>query len=78
MLILYRLLFWLLGVAAALSLRFASQAGLLARPVLVLGILGLGVVLQFAGALFSPMWALGLSINAGLAVYLLIVIRRGV
>lgn len=75
--IVYRLLFWLPAVMAAYGLRVAWQSGLVARPLLSVGLLLLGLVLQTIGALFSPAWAVGLVVNVALAVYFQVTIRRG-
>ncbi|HEX6851172.1 MAG TPA: hypothetical protein VF139_07160 [Candidatus Polarisedimenticolaceae bacterium] len=71
----YRIAFLLPGIAAAVSLLLAMQAGILRRPVIVIAIFALGALCQGIGGMFSPTWATGLALQTALAIYLQIKLR---
>jgi hypothetical protein len=73
----YRIAFWLPGVTAVSAFVLAWRSGILRRPPLLAAILALGLLFQSAGMLFTPMWAAGLVIQAGLAVILLVRLKLG-
>lgn len=71
----YRLAFVLPAIVAGITLVLSWRAGLLRRPIVPLLVFAASSMLQYAGALFSPAWALGLVGNVGLAIVLLIRLR---
>ena len=71
----YFLIFWIPAVASALSLRTAWTAGILTRPALVSAWFGVALFLQVVTQRLSPGWAIGLGLQAALAVYLRIRIK---
>ena len=66
----YFLIFWIPAITSALSLWIAWSNGILRRPILLLGWFGFALVLQFAAHKFSPGWAIGLTLQVILALYL--------
>jgi hypothetical protein len=66
----YFLIFWIPTIASALSLWIAWNTGTLSRPLLLLAWFGIALFLQIVTFRFSPGWAIGLGLQAALAVYL--------
>jgi len=66
----YFLIFWIPAVASAVNLAFAWSTGIMRRPVLLFLWFGVALVLQVSTFKFSPGWAIGLVLQAALAVYL--------
>jgi hypothetical protein len=57
-------------VASAVSLWFAWSSGFLRRPILFIAWFGFALSLQLVAYRFSPVWAIGLSLQVILAAYL--------
>lgn len=71
----YFLIFWIPAAASAVSLLIAWTNGILSRPIVIFAWFGLALLLQVVAYRFSPGWAIGLALQAILAVYLGIRIR---
>ena len=66
----YSLIFWIPAITSVVGLRVAWSSGLLGHPVLLLALIGFSLLLQLGAARFSPAWAIGLTAQVILAVYL--------
>lgn len=73
----YFMIFWIPAVASGLLLALARSNGLIGRPVLMLAWFVLALSLQIWGALFSPVWAIGLVLQTILAISLSIRLQLG-
>ena len=68
----YFLIFWIPAVVSGAGLWLAWSGGYLRRPMLFLLWFVAALLLQLVAARFSPGWAIGLFLQAILAVYLTI------
>jgi hypothetical protein len=73
----YFLIFWIPAVASAVGLLISLRSGLLNRAGLFVIWFGVALLMQVAGSLFSPLWAIGLVLQAVLAIYLALKIKFG-
>jgi hypothetical protein len=66
----YRLIFWIPALASAIMLWASLRTGFLPRPIPYLVWFAVALVLQVISQIFSPLWAVGLGLQAILAVTL--------
>ena len=66
----YLLIFWIPAVASAVTLTVCWSNSILRRPAFQLAWFVLALLCQIVAGLFSPLWAIGLVLQAVLAVYL--------
>jgi hypothetical protein len=73
----YFLIFWIPAVASAVGLLISLRSGLLNRAGLFVAWFGVALLMQIVGGLFSPLWTIGLVLQAVLAIYLAMKIKFG-
>jgi hypothetical protein len=73
----YFLIFWIPAVASAVGLLISLRSGLLNRAGLFVAWFGVALLMQVVGGLFSPLWTIGLVLQAVLAIYLAMKIKFG-
>jgi hypothetical protein len=66
----YRLIFWIPALASAVMLWAAPRTGFLPRPLPFIVWFVVALVFQVISQIFSPLWAVGLGLQAILAVTL--------
>jgi hypothetical protein len=71
------LLYLLPGVLSVVLLAFLWKGGYLNHPLLIAGWCLLGIGLQLIGDFGSTVWLVGLLMNIGAAIYLLIRLKLG-
>lgn len=64
------MLFWLPPISAAVLIVLCWRSGLLPSSGAFRALCAAGLLLQVVAGRFSPLWTLGLVVNAGVAVYL--------
>lgn len=77
MLALYVTIFWLPTIASAVMLLIARNSGLLTNMRTLVIWFALALICQIIGQTFSPIWVIGLVLQAALAVYMAIKIKLG-
>jgi hypothetical protein len=68
---------WLPAVVTAGGFLFARRLGVITRPLPLVILFLVAALLQFVSGTYSPAGALGLVLQAGLAIYILIQIKLG-
>ncbi|HEV8590144.1 MAG TPA: hypothetical protein VGJ69_14455 [Pyrinomonadaceae bacterium] len=71
------MLFLLPGVLSIVLLAFLWRSGFVSHPLLIAGWCVLGIGLQVIGDFGSPIWLVGLLMNVGAAIYMIIRLKLG-
>ncbi len=74
---LYFLIFWIPAIASAVMLFAVGQTGLITIRPRHFVWFALALLLQIVGQTLSPAWAVGLALQAVLAIYLAIKFKLG-
>ena len=67
---LWRTLFWIPPIASSIMLLFSWRSGLIHRSRFLGSLYGVALVCQGLAGLFSPLWVVGLVLQAFVAIWL--------